>query len=119
MKDAHVRLIFYYCYFKLPEEPSPTFSVLALHKSKCKWHDLIVAVLTNGGQDLSPILASKKSTINTDHWSTVSESFYAYTEREEHTMQHLYVWKLCHPKVFDVNICAWITGLQCVEEPNN
>src|SRR5664279_3108684 len=49
MKDAHIRLIMHNCYFELPEEPCPTFSVLALHKSKCEWDDLIVIVLTNGG----------------------------------------------------------------------
>ena len=119
MKDAHILLILHYCNFKLPEEPCPTLSILALHKSKCERHDLIVAVLTNGGQNLPLVLASKKSSINTNHWSTMTESFDAYIEREEQMMQHFHSWELLHPEVLDVHMGAWITGLQCMKEPNN
>src|SRR5664279_6619259 len=94
-------------------------NVLALHKSKCEWDDLIVAVLTNGGQDLTPVLASWKSAIYTYHRSTLTESFDAYTEIEEQTMQHLDSRELRHEVVLDVDIGSWIPGLQCVEEPDN
>src|SRR5664279_1725977 len=80
MEDAHVRLILHNCYFQLPEEPSPTVNVLALHKSKCEGHNLIVTVLTNGGPDLSPILACEKGAIYTYHRTTMSESLDAYAE---------------------------------------
>src|SRR5664279_1166412 len=119
MKDAHIRLILHNCYFQLPEEQCPTVNVLALHKSKCEWDDLIVAVLTNGGQDLTPVLASEKSAIYTYHRTTMSESFDAYTEREEHSMQHLHTWELWHEEILDVDVGAWILFLECVEEPDN
>ena len=91
MKDAHIRLILHNCYFQLPEEPCPTFNVLALHKSKCKWDNLILTILTNSGQDLTLVLAGQKSTIYTYHRSAMNESFYADTEREEQSMQNFQV----------------------------
>src|SRR3954469_18859529 len=119
MKDAHIRLILHNCYFKLPEEPCPTFNVLPLHKSKCKWDNLILTILTNSGQDLTLVLAGQKSTIYTYHRSAMNESFYANTEREEQSMQNFHSGKLWHEKVLDVDICAWIPPLQCLKKPHN
>ena len=119
MKDAHILLILHNSYFQLPEEPCPTLDVLALHKSKCKWDDLILPILTYGCEDLTLVLASEKCAINTYHRSTMSESFNAGTEREEQPMQHPNRWELWQVQLLDVNIRARIPVLQCLHEPNN
>ena len=49
----------------------------------------------------------------------MTESLDAYTESEEHSMQHPHRWKLWVQKVLDVDIGAWITGSQCMEEADN
>jgi hypothetical protein len=78
-----------------------------------------LTVLTNGGEDLTLVLASEKCAIYTYHRSTMTESFDAYTEREEQSMQHHHSWELRHDHVLDVNIGAWIPVLQCAEETDN
>jgi len=94
-------------------------SMFSLHKCKCEWDYLILAVLTNDCQDLTLVLASEKSAIYTYHRSTMPESFDAYTEREEQSMQHPHSWELWHEEVLDVDIGARIPVLQRVEEPDN
>ena len=111
MKDAHIWRFFHNGYFQLSEEPCPTFSVFALHESKCEWHNLVVPVLTYGGQDLTPVLASEKCAIHTNHWSAMPESFNAYSKREENSMQNLNIWVLWIHIVLDLDICAWIPFL--------
>jgi hypothetical protein len=65
MNDAHIWPFLHNCYLYLSEEPQPAVGVLALQKSKCKWDDLVVSILSNGDQYLTLMLAYKKCFIYT------------------------------------------------------
>jgi hypothetical protein len=65
MNGAHIQSFLHNCYFYLSEEPQQAFGVLTLHKSKWQWDDLVVAILPNGGQYLTLVLAYQKSSIYT------------------------------------------------------
>jgi hypothetical protein len=60
MNYANIRPLLHNCYLYLFEEPQLALGILALHKSKCQWDDLVLSILSNGSQYLTLVLACQK-----------------------------------------------------------
>ena len=109
MEDTHVRPLTNHGPLDEWKKPQPAFSILRFHKSKGNQDNLVVCVDPNAGEQLPFINSGQTSSIHTENWSAMFESFNHAPKGPEGTPKHPVT--ICILIVININYSSWIPTL--------